>query len=105
MSFYISTTTDADVFQYSANKTSISFDLTYPGDGSSTTKHLRWELYDSSCNLRGSGTLSLGASGDVITMTNKLVGTSSGYLKFYFPTNWYSYPETRPSDKLTIKVY
>ena len=104
-SFYISTTTDVDTFKYSANKSSISFDLTYTGDGSSEIKHLRWELYDSSCNLRGSGTFSLGASGDVISMSDKYVGTSGGYLKFYFPTNWYSYPETRPSGKLSVKVY
>ena len=104
-SFFISTTTDVDVFQFSAGKTSISFDLTYAGDGVDVDKHLRWELYDSSCELRGSGTFSLRATGETITMTNKLVGTSGGYLKFYFPTNWYSYPETLPSGKLTLKVY
>lgn len=104
-SFYISTTTDTDVFKYSAGKTSISFDLTYEGEGSGADKHLKWELYDSSCELRSSGTFSLKATGDSITMTNKYVGTSGGYLKFYFPTNWYSYPETLPSGKLTLKVY
>ena len=105
VSFYISSTTDVDCFRYSANKTSISFDLTYKGGETGPDKHLKWELYDSSCNLVGSGNLSFSASGDMISMTNKVVGTYAGYFKFYFPTNWYSYPETCPLKKLTIKVY
>jgi len=106
MKFYISTTTDVDVFKFTnpvSGSEQFNISISYDGDYSSVDKKLKWELYNGECSLMGAGTLTFSPSGGT-TEFKKWLNTGTGYLKFYFPTNYYSYPETLPTGTLSVKI-
>ena len=108
MDFYLSSTSDIDVFKFDnpRGQANDQFDITfdYAGDGGgSASRVMRWELYNSSYQLFGSGTLSFTGDGGSYTIP-KWFNTSIGYLKFYFPSDFISYPQMRPTGKLTVTI-
>ncbi len=103
--FSLSSISDVDVFKFT-NPTSdfntFTISLKYK-DGSTQPKVLRWELYNDEYQLLGSGTFMFDEKCDTYKLT-KWVNTKEGYLKYYFPPNYYLYPEVCPTSSFKLEI-
>ncbi|MCQ2170576.1 MAG: Ig-like domain-containing protein [Bacteroidales bacterium] len=109
LDFSLSSTSDVDVFCFnnpaiSYGAQNITINLKYAGDNySGTSRAIRWECYNGSFTLIGSGTVALSNNGSEFT-THTFLNTNKGYLKFYYPDNWKSTPEGLPRGTFTVSV-
>ncbi len=104
MEFRLSSTNDVDVFKFNALSPYMQINIEYLGSLNYETysKRLRYEVYDSSYTLTGSGTLSFKGEGEVYEPMPKYVGNGDvAYVRFYFEG---SYTQNFPDGNFKISV-
>lgn len=87
MKFSLSSIRDVDVFKFNRKSTYMYINLEYLGSFNDInySKRLRYEVYDSSYKLTGSGTLSLTGTGQIYDPMLRYVGSGDvAYVQFYF---------------------
>lgn len=87
MKFSLSSIRDVDVFKFNRKSTYMYINLEYLGsfNDANYSKRLRYEVYDSSYKLTGSGTLSLAGTGQIYDPMLRYVGSGDvAYVQFYF---------------------
>jgi hypothetical protein len=109
MKFRISNSNDIDIFKFTSPVAVYDYfdiKITYAGDYGSPTgvdKHLRWELYNDNVELFGSGDLSFKSEGSLTSLSNKLLNTRQGYVRFYIKDYWKSYQSAIPTGDFIVE--
>ena len=108
MTFALSSTSDVDIIKFTNPKNGaindeFGIELTYNGTNDGTSKFLRYEVYSSNYALFGSGTFSVSNKGETVK-TSAWLNTTTGYIKFYFPPQYISYPQTCPHSSFTLEI-
>lgn len=104
MKFSLSSLRDVDVFRFNRKSTFMNINLEYLGsiNDASYSKRLRYEVYDSSFSLTGSGTLSLAGTGQVYDPMSRYVGSGDvAYVMFYYSGD---YPQNFPDGYFKVSV-